>query len=112
MTANDAPSCATSCSDMASCSAFFFNPKTLVCDLHKTVLLKTKAKRTVDAPGFVYYHIKSGEYVTGTIPLVSIKNAHHFKGTLIVQALCESRGGRPGLSVLTSLLASVDIKNY
>ena len=25
---------------------------------------------------------------------------------LIVQELCESRGGRPGLSVLTSLLAS------
>ena len=30
----------------------------------------------------------------------------------IVQELCESRGGRPGLSVLTSLLASVDVKNY
>ena len=26
--------------------------------------------------------------------------------------LCESRGGRPGLSVLTSLLVSVDVKNY
>ena len=31
---------------------------------------------------------------------------------IIVQELCESRGGRPGLSVLTSLLVSVDIKNY
>ena len=30
----------------------------------------------------------------------------------IVQELCESRGGRPGLSVLTSLLVSVDVKNY
>ena len=30
----------------------------------------------------------------------------------IVQELCESRGGRPGLSVLTSLLVSVDIKLY
>ena len=28
----------------------------------------------------------------------------------IVQKLCESRGGRPGLSVLTSLLVSVDVK--
>ena len=28
----------------------------------------------------------------------------------IVQELCESRGGRPGLSVLTSLLFSVDVK--
>ena len=31
---------------------------------------------------------------------------------VIVQELCESRGGRPGLSVLTSLLVSVDIKLY
>ena len=30
----------------------------------------------------------------------------------IVQELCESRGGRPGLSVLTSLLLSVDVKLY
>ena len=33
---------------------------------------------------------------------------YHF----IVQELCESRGGRPGLSVLTSLLVSVDVKIY
>ena len=32
--------------------------------------------------------------------------------SFIVQELCESRGGRPGLSVLTSLLVSVDVKNY
>ena len=30
----------------------------------------------------------------------------------IVQELCESRGGRPVLSVLTSLLVSADVKNY
>ena len=30
----------------------------------------------------------------------------------IVQELCESRGGRPGLSVLTSLLVSVEVKLY
>ena len=29
-----------------------------------------------------------------------------------VEELCESRGGRPGLSVLTSLLVSVDVKIY
>ena len=28
----------------------------------------------------------------------------------IVQELCESRGGRPGLSVLTSLLVSVEVE--
>ena len=32
--------------------------------------------------------------------------------TFIVQELCESRGGHPGLSVLMSLLVSVDVKNY
>ena len=31
---------------------------------------------------------------------------------IIVQELCESRGGRPELSVLTSLLVFVDVKNY
>ena len=30
----------------------------------------------------------------------------------IVQELCESRDGRSGLSVLTNLLVSVDVKNY
>ena len=30
----------------------------------------------------------------------------------IVQELCESRGGRPGLSILTSLLVSMDVKLY
>ena len=34
------------------------------------------------------------------------------KASVIVQELCESRGGRPGLSVLTSLLVSVDVKIY
>ena len=31
---------------------------------------------------------------------------------IIVQELCESRGGRPGLSVLNSLMVSVDVKQY
>ena len=31
---------------------------------------------------------------------------------VIVLELCDSRGGRPELSVLTSLLVSVDVKNY
>ena len=33
-------------------------------------------------------------------------------GSVTVQELCESRGGRLGLSVLTSLLVSVDVKLY
>ena len=36
----------------------------------------------------------------------------YFKEWNLVQELCESRGGRPELSVLTSLLVSVDVKNY
>ena len=35
-----------------------------------------------------------------------------FISIVIVQELCEIRGGCPGLSVLTSLLVSVDVKNY
>ena len=35
-----------------------------------------------------------------------------YRSPHIVQELCESRGGRPGLAVLTSLLVSVDIKLY
>ena len=31
---------------------------------------------------------------------------------VIAQELCESRGGRPGLSALTNLLVSVDVKLY
>ena len=49
--------------------------------------------------------------------MVSVDVKHHVylltkNTTVIVQVLCESRGGRPGLSVLTSLLVSVDVKLY
>ena len=37
---------------------------------------------------------------------------NRFKQVPIVQELCEGRGGRPGLSVLTSLLVPVDVKLY
>ena len=36
----------------------------------------------------------------------------HYFGGFIVQELYESRGGRLGLSVLMSLLVSVDVKLY
>ena len=32
--------------------------------------------------------------------------------TYIVQELCESRGGHPGLSILASFLVSEDVKLY
>ena len=40
------------------------------------------------------------------------KEVYFYSFQVIVQELCESRGGHPGLSVLTSLLVSVDVKNY
>ena len=43
--------------------------------------------------------------------LTNMKRIRDFCSGLIVQELCESRGGRPGLSVLTSLV-SVDVKLY
>ena len=44
--------------------------------------------------------------------LVSNKSNKFSQSRIIVQELCESRGGRLGLSVLTSLLVSVDVKIY
>ena len=35
-----------------------------------------------------------------------------FLNIIRVQELCESRGGRPGLSVLMSLMVSVDVKQH
>ena len=44
---------------------------------------------------------------------LSLQSCSHCRIRLaIVQELCESRGGGPGLSVLTSLLVSVDVKLY
>ena len=47
--------------------------------------------------------------VLGSPSLISLRFG---RKAIIVQELCESRGGRPGLSVLTSLLVSVDVKIY
>ena len=44
--------------------------------------------------------------------LHEVKSQLEFTFNVIVQELCESRGGRPGLSVLTSLPVSVDVKQY
>ena len=55
---------------------------------------------------------KRGEQSRGQRDGCTINRAREFGNQFIVQELCESRGGRPGLSVLTSLLVSVDVKNY
>jgi len=46
------------------------------------------------------------------VTAVPLKHTTRQVTRVIVQELCESRGGRPGLSVLTSLLVSVDVKIY
>ena len=47
-----------------------------------------------------------------TTRMTCIKRVETNTQFVIVQELCESRDGRPGLSVLTSLLVSVDVKLY
>ena len=42
--------------------------------------------------------------------MAMVNRSFDFLPAHIVQELCESPGGRPGLSVLTSLMVSVDIK--
>ena len=49
----------------------------------------------------------------GTLAKESLPDGKYYENLCFgsrVQELCESRGGRPGLSVLTSLLVSVDVK--
>ena len=50
--------------------------------------------------------------VVSLLQTTQIKQGVSFIAAIIVQELCESRGGRPGLSVLTSLLVSVHVKIY
>ena len=49
---------------------------------------------------------------THTYIILEMSDDQTVDHSVIVQELCESRGGRPGLSVLTSLLISVDVKIY
>ena len=53
-----------------------------------------------------------GRFPNDGVGSVAIKGHFILQALLIVQELCESRGGRPGLFVLTSLLVSVDVKIY
>ena len=47
-----------------------------------------------------------------TLDLYTVYRSMVPRNCVRVQELCESRGGRPGLSVLTSLMVSVDVKQY
>ena len=55
----------------------------------------------------MYTHTPANSIFDSPVTKSTVNTVHN-----IVQELCESRGGRPGLSVLTSLLVSVDVKLY
>ena len=64
-----------------------------------------------------YLSVHHTEFSRPSVSALNVSIMWLFSSTLlcepvIVQELCESRGGRPGLSVLTSLLVSVDVKIY
>ena len=50
--------------------------------------------------------------IFNTQSTMTVISGWHSLWKCIVQELCESRGGHPGLSILTSLLVSVDVKLY
>ena len=50
--------------------------------------------------------------LTSLMLSMDVKQHAYFYAHSTVQELCESRGGRPVLSVLKSLLVSVDVKQY
>ena len=74
--------------------------------------------RSSGGPGSVSAGTQASSGKSGTVsadarvPCESAKCSSETDRGSIVQELCESRGGRPGLSVLTSLLVSVDVKIY
>ena len=49
---------------------------------------------------------------TGQRPRVRPSRCQPGLATIRVQELCESRGGRPGLSYLTSFMVSLDVKQH
>ena len=62
----------------------------------------------------LFIRTKCNMQIFGVIPFFKLQKRHLNDSytALIVQELCESRGGRAELSVLTSLLVSVNVKNY
>ena len=61
---------------------------------------------------FIYIYITLYFILKLHLLLISVIKTKEYSLLIIVQEMCESRGVRPGVSVLTSLLVSVDIKLY
>ena len=76
------------------------NTRSLLCRCFKT------GKKKIRLPVSQHCAIMFG-HAAGSLRLDSVKLV-----AFIVQEPCESRGGRLGLSVLTNLLVSVDVKLY
>ena len=70
---------------------------------------------SVDVKHHVYlFNLEHCPSLRGHLASVDVKQ-HESKENIervIVQELCESRGGRPGLSVPMNLMVSVDVKLY
>ena len=67
----------------------------------------------------VSVHVKHHVYLLTYLPKMlciatqfTLKSYTIFAATVRVEELCESRGGRAGLSVPMSLTASVDVKQH
>ena len=61
---------------------------------------------------FCTVHLRESVDTRKNAKATHIKRLIFMQCIFIVQELCESRGGRPGLSVPTSLLVSVDVNLY
>ena len=66
---------------------------------------------TIMKDAHLFFHTATKRCDTGVFP-GTVNHEDAATTLFIVQELCESRGGRPGLSVLTSFLVSVDVKIY
>ena len=80
----------------------------------KLVFFTREWRCRTDSTFFTRENCKGKPFSGSTVldPLVYYKKKRLTLVSFIVQELCESRRGRPGLSVLTSLLVSVDVKIY
>ena len=77
--------------------------------MHRFVIIGTGGYR--DPTGIA--HLKDEARLHRSVANgISNKSSNIYCINFRVQELCESRGGRPGLSVLTSLTVSVDVNQY
>ena len=86
-------------------------PQALLLDLDRVEWDSLKFHSSDCSPPPLLFEVLS-KWLPPPPPPPSNLSAHHHGLVPNYWKLCESRGGRPGLSVLTSLLVSVDIKLY